>query len=341
MRLGAKVSTMKRPRDARRGSGIAALALVSGFVLSLASSGSANAADVDVPLSWLDPATQTVTYGDYWTFTVATSGPSAIVPPNSPVDVTGATSPYHPSVQFFYDSTDGDDRAYLSPPMDRQPLEVGHYAFKVNSTADSGGDHYIFSTATAAQLTINKAPLGIDLRVVNDPNSTGNAIVSLSFTGSYIDNLYPANGDPSAPLVPSGIWALTVTGPDGAIAIQRNIQQAAGFASSTSFYWPNVPAGKSFKAKATFTADASIAGNFTISPSSEVDYTSTPAATPTPVPTELSTSAHSNPNQSGFALPLWLVIVLAVVILGLAVTVTILAVKNSSVPKATGAGRTP
>jgi hypothetical protein len=328
---------VNRPQAARKRASATAVALLGGIFIALAGPSTAFASDVNVPLSWIDPATLTVAYGDYWTFTVATPDSSSPVPGPSPVTVTGATTPFSSSVSFFADTTDGDRRGFIFQPLDRQPLEVGHYTFSVSTTKDASGDHYIYATATPAQLTITKAPLGVDLRIVNDPSSTKNAIVALRLTGTYIDNLYPADGDPSAPLAPAGTWALTVTGADGNVALKKSIDQAAGFASSLSFYWPDIPHDTTYNATATFTPAAASAGNFAVSPSTPVSYTSSPAATPEPVPTEASATTHKDPGPQGFSLPLWSIILLVILIVGLAVTVTILAIKSAGSPPTVGA----
>jgi hypothetical protein len=328
---------VNRPRATKKRAAATGFALLSGIFLALAGPSVALASDVNVPLNWLDPATLTVAYGEYWTFTVATADSSAPVPDPSPVTVTGATTPFSSSVSFFADTSDGDRRGFIYQPVDRQPLEVGHYTFAVSTTKDSSGNHYVYATATTAQLTITKAALGVDLRVINDPSSTKNAIIALRLTGTYIDNLYPADGDPSAPLAPAGTWAVTLTGADGNVALQKSIDQAAGFASSLSFYWPDVPHDKTYKATATFTPAATSAGNFAVSPSTPVSYTSSPAAAPEPVPTEASATTHKDPGPQGFSLPLWSIILLIILIIGLAITVTILAIKSPGTPPTAGA----
>jgi hypothetical protein len=321
-----------------RGRSATLATLLGAVFLALSAPLSATAADIDVPLHWTDPATQTVEYGSYWDFTVATDDASGEMPSDSTVHVTGASTPVHIQTSFYYDDSEDDYAAIISTPSGRQPLEAGHYSFTVSSTKDSGGDHYTFSTADSAQLTVTKAPIGVDLRVINDPNSTGNAIVSMRLTGNYIDNLYPADGDPMVPLAPSGTWKVTVANADGSVALQRSIVQTAGFASTQSFYWPSVPAEKTFSATAVFTADSSIAGNFAFSPSPDVSYTSSPKPVPSPVPTELASSTHADPSQEGFTIPFWLVMLLSVAIVGLAITVTVLAIKSPGAPASASGG---
>ncbi len=316
----------------RRSIAVAAIAATVG--LSQAAAAPAIAADYPVVVNF--PTTSlTVEYGQSWSIPVYTDfnffGKIVV---NDAAVVTSTSTPagYAPSVYFSppYNGATGQ----LYAPYEFDPLAAGTYTFSITGTYDDFGDVYSGSTPTAATLKIEKAKLGIDLRVLADKSNGDEAIVTAKFTGRFIDE-YSSSYFDGVALSPAGTWHITIKDEDGEIAAESTVERAAGDdVLATSFYWPDAEPGKQYTASADFTPSGASANNFSVSPAQKFAYTA-----PDPQRPELSSTATTKPDSNlpestGLGLPLWLLVVVIIIIIGLGAVVTLLSVRLSRRPSA-------
>ena len=168
---------------------VAAAALITGLVLSQTAAGAASAADIPAPIEFNAPATLSVEYGEYWNFAVTPSSDFLYMifdNGGSTVTSTGAPAGYQTDLSL-YSPAAGAYAGNLSASYVAAPLGVGSYTFKITGNQSVPPDTYIGETTTPAQLTVTKAALGIDLRMIADPNHPEAAIVSAEFTGRFVD----------------------------------------------------------------------------------------------------------------------------------------------------------
>lgn len=304
----------------------ASVAVLAALVLSQATSQAALAEEIPLAISFTDGTSSTVEYGEYWGFPVSAD-------PNFMFNVynqgltsitgTGVPSGYTPDLSLY------GGTGYLNAPYDKAPLNAGTYSFVISGSYTDGGDTYSGETSPAASLTIEKAKLGIELRVVADPTNSDSSIVSARFTGRFVDE-YQSSFFPSSALSPAGVWHITVTDENGEIATERSVERSAGDdVLATSFYWPDAEPGVQYTASAEFVASGPSAGNFDITGAADFSYTGVETARPTPSSTATGKPDVSLPEAAEFGLPLWAVVLIGVLIIGLAVLVTILSVRAS------------
>lgn len=289
--------------------------------------------EVDVELTFIESAVS-IEYGQGWSFEIwanhemyFTDGsngetelgvfPTLSGKPDYDVSVY-LPSPHHltPTVVL----------AYLGPDPAAPALDAGEYT--IDATAEGAGFGYFMhaKSSSPARLTIKPAPLGLDVRVVADPNNPAGAIVTTVFTGQFADNYYPSS-DIWAPIAPTGTLSITLADDQGEVVSQRNIERHAGDGSlSTTFYWSDATPGTTYTATAEFDSTGQTANNFEISEAGE--FTFTPAGQR---PVATSTAVAAPPSEelpdAGFGLPLWLVILAAIAALCLAVLTTIFSVR--------------
>jgi hypothetical protein len=319
--------------------GLGAGVLLAALVLSQVGVASAEAADVPVDIHFTDPTTVTLEYGEYWGFSLASDADFYFNIYNGghyTTPMTGVPGGFAPVLSLY--SSGGAAQGSLSAPYDVAPLKVGSYTFKVDGSYDDGFDTYHGATPTAAQLTVQPAQLGIELRVLADANNPAAAIVSARFTGRFVDE-YQSSFYDSAAISPAGEWHITLTDGDGAVAVERNLERAAGDdVLATSFYWTEAKPDTEYSATAEFTPTGASASNFHIGSATTFAYTA--PANPRPVPSSTATARPTAdlPDATGFGLPLWALIAILALIVGLGVLVTILSVRLSKRPAAHGTG---
>lgn len=308
---------------------VAAAALASGLVLSQVAAGPASAADIPAPIEFTAPATVSTEYGEYWSFAVTPSGDFLNEIYNnggSTVTNTGAPAGYTPDLSLYSPSA-GTYAGNLSATYVSPPLGVGSYTFKITGEHPSPPDTYIGATTTSAQLTVTKAALGIDLRVIADPNHPESAVVSAQFTGRFVDEYVSSSFDYAA-ISPAGEWTITITDSAGDVAIERNFERSAGDDTlARSFYWTGGEADAEYTATATFSPSGASGANFTVAPSNTFSYTVPASVRPTPSSTAPAEAVGALPEASEFSLPLWALILAAVLIVGLGVLVTLFSLR--------------
>ena len=293
---------------------------------------SMRAADHEVALTFSTPDL-TIEYGDGWGFELYSDQPVGaldfaglgVFP-----DITGApgynvgvylASTYHTIVAYPV--------AYLNADPNSPPLRVGEYTIGAAAEGNYFGDSTHGYTAPPGHLTITRAPLGLSVRVVPDPNNPEGAIVTALFTGHYVDNFYPS-ADVAAPVAPEGAWTITLTDADGEVGVQRNFErQATDDVLSTTFYWLDAKPGMEYTATAVFEPAGASATNFNFSEATPFAYTAVEPQRPVPT----STAAAAPPSEvlpdPGFGLPAVVVILGVVLIVISGVLTTIFAVKGS------------
>ncbi|MEO5921908.1 MAG: hypothetical protein ABIQ01_12275 [Pseudolysinimonas sp.] len=276
--------------------------------------GAAHASQADDPTITFDTASQTVQYGQYWYFQ-ATAQPAPGPDFWQAVEAAITPAPSGYAVEFSsYKVDEQTVAAYVSPQPGARPLPPGTYTTTVTLGDQSGGGVRRITTPPAS-LTIEPAPLGVDLRIGPDPSNPANAIVSARFTGEFVDN-YFSSTDPTAGLTPAGAWKLSVSDADGQVVHELSQNREAGDdVLGVSSYWSDVPPG-SYTATATFTPSGASAQNFVITQPAPATFA------PAPQPGTTSTAAPAPPappasEDAGLTLPGWIPILAGVLTAGL------------------------
>ena len=270
----------------------------------------------------------TIEYGQYWSFGVVCDWTYFITvheAGNSVVASTSTPSGYTPSLALYspYTGFTGS----ITAPYDVAPLGAGTYTFSISGSGTDGTNTYTGMTPTPATLTVEKAKLGMEVRVLADPNNSTGAIVTAKFTGRFAEE-YQSSFFPGAAVSPAGTWAITIKDAAGETAIQQSIERAAGDdVLATSFYWPDAEPGEQYTATAEFTPTGTSAANFTVTAAQPFSYTAPAELRPTPTSTATARPDASLPEPTGFGIPLWALITLIALILGLGALVTILSVR--------------
>ena len=314
----------------------AALTLLSAVFVSQCAVASATADDHPAQVEFTSPKAQTVEYGQYWEFPVRMDSNFYTIhnAGSTIVDVTGAPSGYAPPLVIVGGDATGSADGLVFAPGDMRPLSTGTYSISISGTHTFTGDGSTYSghSTEPAKLTVTKAPLGIELRMVGDPNNWGAAVVTARLTGRFADE-YQTSFYEGAALSPAGDWHITVKDGVGDVAIERNIERTAGDDTlATSFYWMEVTEGTKYTVNAEFVPSGASAGNFTVTPASEFSFTA--PTTQRPVPTSTATAKPDThlTAASGFGLPLWAVVLSVVLILGLGALVTVLSIRLNRKP---------
>jgi hypothetical protein len=310
--------------------GAAASVLLATLVLSTVGLSSASAEDPTFTVD--EPHALSAEYGEQWAFrTTLTQAWAVSYPWTASVDFHGGPSGYHPDSyidESNYSSSGSSSALHVGVyvPYNQPALTVGNYTMDVTVT-DFYGTAY--TTASPASLTVTPAALGIDLRVLADPNNSDAAIVTAKFTGRFVDE-YQSSSYAGAALSPAGEWHIALKDEDGAVAIERNLERSAGDdILATSFYWTGAEPDTEYKATAEFVPTGSSAANFTTTSATSFTYTAPASQRPVPTSTATEKPTANLPEASGFGLPLWALILSIVLTLGLGALVTILSVRLS------------
>lgn len=311
-------------------------ALLAALVFSQSAAGSATATDYPVNIVFADSTPVTLEYGQPWSFSLDCEGAQFyhFIYDHGLAVTTISGAPGYAAQISLYTSFGPTYpcSGTVSSGYDVAPLKAGSYTVSVGGSYNDGSDTYTGETPTPATLTIEKAKLGIELRVLADPSNGDGAIITARFTGRFVDE-YQSSFFPGAGLSPAGIWNITVKNADGDVAIERTVERAAGDdVLSTSFYWTDADPGEDYTATASFTASGASASNFAITAGPSFPYTAPDSQRPEPSSTATANTGSSLPEASGFGLPLWILVLIIVLIVGLGVLVTILSVRLSRRP---------
>lgn len=308
------------------------VALIAAAGLSQAAAPAAIAADYPVVVNF-PTASVTVEYGQGWSIPVYTDFlfyDKIALTGSAVVSSTSTPSGFVPS--YYFAPSYGEASSSIYTPYDFAPLPVGSYTFSVNGTYEQFGDTYTGQTPSPATLKIEKAKLGVELRVLADGSNGDDAIVTAKFTGRFVDEYSPSYFESSA-ISPAGTWQIVIKDKDGEVAVENTVERAAGDdVLATSFYWTDAEPGVQYTVTAEFTPSGTSGNNFTITPAQAFSYTAPDAQRPQLSSTATAKPDTSLPEATGFGLPLWLLIVVIVLIVGLGTLVTILSVRLTRRP---------
>lgn len=295
-------------------------------------------ADTDAPVEFVSPSL-TVEYGEYWHFDVAASRDFLYYlyrSGNYTLSSTGTPSGYQAGIYLnsAYSGTggDGEPSGSIYPNYDSAPLSAGTYTFSLSGSTTIGSGPISGHTPTPARLTVSKAALGIDLRVLGDSNNPKGAVVNAAFSGRYVDEYTSSTFDYAA-ISPAGVWKITLKDDEGAIVTERSFERTAGDDNlAVSFYWPDAEPNRQYTANATFTPSGSSAANFSVTPATEFSYTAPGTGRPTPASTAPAEAPGVLPEPAEFALPLWALILAGVLAAGLGALVTVFGIRLRKPP---------
>lgn len=285
------------------------------------------------------PDETSISYGGYWQLEARLSGQPAggSYPIPGEIRITSIDGIY--SSTNFYGSAQ-EATAYVSPSIDHSPLDVGAYEVSVSATSELYG--LVYSGASApATLTITPAPLTTDVRMIADPNSPGNAVVSVSLVGEFINNLVPAEiaaKNPSLAVLPAGTWRVVVKDSSGTPVLDTSIDQSAGGRPATTVYWTGTP-DRQYTAEGSFTPVAESASNLAIAPATPFPYTSPAEQRPQPVPEVPGPEPEPISTSSTSTVPVWSIAGAGLIALGLAAAIIVMLIRLGGARRATAAGR--
>ena len=330
--------------DSRRRLGLAgAASVLLAVTLGLGSAATATASD-PTDIAFFPPATITVGYGENWSLDFSSYVCNTFA---STFRKDGAVYPYTPQYQYPYIAGGELQRGAVMTGYESRPLVGGSYQLTVTTTAAAPYLGYPYQcpsngtsgvTATPATIVVTPAALGLDLRVIADPNAESNAIVSARFTGDFVDS-YEGLANPWAPLPPTGTWFFEIADETGDVVFSKEVEKLTPDDSlATSLYWTEAKPGETYSARATFAPAGENGTSFTAAESTPFSYTAPnsvvkatdPSVTPAPV-------ESSQSGTGGVEVPVWIIAVIGLLMALAAVLATIFIVRyvGRTVPRPT------
>jgi len=269
----------------------------------------AQAAKLDDPTFAFDTPTQSIEYGEYFSFSATAHnapGPSFWKAVDG--SITGAPAGF----EVYWGSYKVDEQtvaAYLDSP---EVLPPGTYSVSI-TLGDQEGAGAQRVTTSPGTLTVVPAPLIVALAVGADPSNPVNAIVSAQLTGAYFST---GEGVGRGGQSPAGTWDIVVVDQNGEIVHEFSQPREAGsVVTGVSTYWPDVPPGE-YTVRGSFTPSGASVTNFSITQAQPATYA------PAPAPGATSTASPAPPapeptGSVGLTLPGWIPIVAGVLSAGL------------------------
>jgi hypothetical protein len=299
--------------------GLVAAGAVLGLLLAPLAAASASAASDSVTIKFVKTSI-TVEYGQDWHTDLRLTGAYrcqylscahviSIVEEGNPTPLTTSPLPMY--------SADSSSLGGSSLPT---PLAVGKH------TLSGLFKRYDVTGRSSVPLTVTVTPTSLTsaVRIVPDPNHVGNAVISATLSGKYIQALLQQR---PGEVFPAGTWQVAVTDTAGKKLFTKTVDQKAGGEPFLSVYWNSEPAGGgSWSATAAFTPDSASAGNFTITPAKPSTITvldSSPlvVSSPTPAPIASGTTLATGPS-----LPTWLLVIGGIIVVILVIALMLLSV---------------
>lgn len=312
---------------------VAVAATIATLALSQTTLAGAHADDQPYDLEFMEENSLTIEYGEYWSFT-STSNEGFYVTLGAyegackTYAAGGSTTGYLPALAFYLASPRTFGNVWAADGS--AALGTGTYDIGIRCTREnpySPGDTYSAKTTVPALLTVEKAKLGIELRVTADSANDYAAIVTARFTGRFIDEYVPSTF-PGAPLSPGGSWRITIRDADEKVVEEQTIERTAGDDSlATSFYWEGAEPGEQYWASGEFVADSDTAANFDIRAPTVFAYTGPEPEQPQPSSTATAAPDADVPEPIGPGVPLWSIILIGAAVAGLVVTTILLSVR--------------
>ena len=301
---------MTRPPRPLRRARFASAGLVACIAL-LAPATAAHAADSDVTVV-INPASQTVEYGQYWEVTATVDRPECLDcdPDGFEMAVQSPTNGQAIDAKIF-DKTvfiSSFDMSFLLPP---DTYEV---------TGQMAYDLYTMSPSNKpGTIIVKPAALAVKAAVIPDDHQPAGAIVTAQLTGAFVDAVDECFGSTECHIpLPNGTWKITVSDPEGAVVHEEEIATKGAASRYASFYLHDVAPASDYSVDATFTPSSSDSENYTVTEATDVAFTSAEA------PEAGSPDAPAVPDievetATGPTVPLWLAILASAIVLGLAI----------------------
>ena len=325
-------------RRSRR-SGVVLLAAIAAMVLAPSPAIAEDTIEHEVDFLFDQPSL-VVDYGQYWSFSGhAESNVMGWTNGTTGLPLWVGQVPKVPgyAAQFIHSTSLGSSVAgSIHPSLTQAPLNAGSYDVTVVGEGAYPPDHYTLVVKNPAKLTINKAKLAVDFRILADTGNRDGAIVTARLDGPFLNDYVYSVGAPGAPVGPGGTWSYAITDASGKVAMEKTFQTEPGSIDvATSFYWADAVPGESYSGSLTFTPDSATAANFDITQAPKFEYTASPLQRPVPAsavePSDVAPAAPSG----NFSIPFWLLLVAGAIGVGLTVAVLVLTMKFVSARQAT------
>lgn len=296
---------------------LSGIVLVIGGVLLPTSTAAA-----DPILEFDEPRTVEVEYGQYWQLVLRGKDFGML---HKDIEASIPTLPSYPlTLNPHRDSFPNNPVYAVTVLGDQRPLGAGTYSV-VAGYVDA--DNVAKTTTLPAGVVIKPAALVSELRVVADKNNPINAVVTVRFTGRFIDEFYSSTYIGS-PLMPSGEWSVDIADASGetvkSFTVTRNADDDV---VATTFYWDGAKSGETYTASAAFAPTGDAVKNFTIATPGSFEYTAATATRPVPQSTASAAPADSVAAEPDFGVPLWWVILIGVALAALIVFAVVFAIK--------------
>jgi hypothetical protein len=288
--------------------GMAALALPA---LLLAPATSASAAEGEVTVV-INPATQTVEYGQYWEVTATVALPECFDCDSQSFDMIVES----PDNGQLIDTKVFDGDVFISSFDMSLLLPPDTYEVRGRMTDDSYTNS---SSSTMGAIVVQPAALAVEATVIPDEHQSEGAIVSAQLTGAFVDAVDECFGSTECHIpLPSGTWTLSVKDSEGTVIREEEIATKGAASRYASFYLHGIAPSTSYTVDASFAPTSSQADFYTVSAASGVAFESgeAPAAGDPDAPAVPTVEVEV---ATGPTLPLWLVILGGVIVGGLAV----------------------
>lgn len=271
-----------------------------------------------------DPPTSIqVEYGAYWVVNATTD----IGFQQNPTTLVSQTPGLADPGFFFYPDPSGAFAAklQLTPSPSTPPLAVGSYPLDI--TLDAPGYLTTYHAhATGATLEVVPAALTPSVTLDADPTASGGLVVTGLLSGGFLKWMSQVASSPPVPVLPAGSWSFVIKDSAGKVALEKNIDDAAGGPAAVSFYWDGATAGEDYTATADFTVEAASAENFSVAPGTPTTArTDVPSR---PVPVADAPAPGKEPTPSGFSVPLWAIVLGGLAFLILAVALVLILVRG-------------
>lgn len=273
--------------------------------------------------------TVTVEYGENWRFDFTSNYP---VWAADPLVTSAGTPPGWWPGYYTYGSSDYTKIGAIGSFYGVAWLEPGSYSFGISTNSDLASGMY--ATSNTAKLTVVPAVINVDLRVLADPSSPENAIVTAALQGKLVDASSPDYyGETPVPEL-AGTWTFTIEDSAGNVVNEHTVERLAGDrVFATSYYWSEAKPGESYTASATFDTADNPTGHIAVTPAKPFSYTAPEGRVIEPAAGEPDPPAQL-PTSSGFSVPMWWAVLIGIALAALTGFVVFFAIRLGSSPQA-------
>lgn len=277
--------------------------------------------------------TSTFVYGEEWVLTLSGAyafshayKPNAITP-----TISGAPSGYKVNAYGYGDYAKGTMTGQVAGEWDQDFLPAGTYPVKVTGSAlvFSGTEVLEYRGADETTLTIEKIPLSVETRVLQNPESPTSAVIGTRLAGTFVDNyFYYPYYEGRYVHSPGGTWTITVKDSEGATVFEEVTERTDGdHTLGASAIWNDAEAGEQYVASAVFSPNAGSAKNFAVEPSNGFEFTGADSARTVAASDAGDPTASEPPVEPDFSVPVWWVILIGLALLALIGCAVVFAVR--------------